>query len=224
MVIMTFSVKPKYLFVVLFIFISFLDVLGLLMKVSLLELIAKPLIILSLMAIYISSVKKKNYWFLTALFFSFLGDVFLLDKNNMFLLGIAAFLITQLIYIKIIMGHLEKSTLANKMTAILPFAGFFLVLIYILFENLDGYLWPVVIYGLTISMFGVVSLLNYITKKTTSTRLLLLGALLFIASDSMIALNKFYEPQEFYSVLIMITYILAQYLICNYMISKSTTI
>ena len=221
---MTFTVKSKYLFLVLFIFISLLDVLGLLMKVSLLELFAKPLIILSLMAIYVTSVRKKNYWFLIALFFSFLGDVFLLDKNNMFLLGIAAFLITQLIYIKIIMSHIEKSPLANKMSAILPFAVFFMVLIYILFENLNGFLWPVVIYGLTISLFGVVSLLNYITKKTTATRLLLLGALLFIASDSMIALNKFYEPQEFYSVSIMITYILAQYFICRYMISKSSTI
>ncbi|MBT8384427.1 MAG: lysoplasmalogenase [Bacteroidia bacterium] len=220
---MAITVKSSTIFKILFVIVSLLDVVGLLFNVALLELIAKPLIILSLMAIYISSVKNKNYWFLIALFFSFLGDVFLLDKNNMFLLGIAAFLITQLIYIKIIMGHLVKSSSANKMTAILPFAVFFMVLINILFENLDGYLWPVVIYGLSISMFGVVSLLNYITNKSTSTRLLLLGALLFIASDSMIALNKFYEPQEFYSVSIMITYILAQYFICRYMISKSTT-
>ncbi|MBL4643249.1 MAG: hypothetical protein JKY44_06630, partial [Flavobacteriaceae bacterium] len=46
-------------------------------------------------------------------------------------------------------------------------------------------------------------------------------AILFILSDSLIALNKFYEPNELYGVTIMITYIFAQFLICKAMIVKS---
>ncbi|MGB5363802.1 MAG: lysoplasmalogenase [Aureibaculum sp.] len=217
------TVKSSTIFKILFVIISLLDILGLLIHVALLELIAKPFIIISLMAIYLSSVKNKNYWFLAALFFSFLGDVFLLDNNDMFLFGIAAFLITQLLYIKIIIGYLNNSSKSQKLQAILPFAIYFILLIYLLIDNLGEYLIPVLVYGLTISVFGIVSLLNYIINKSQTSKLLLFGAFLFIASDSMIAFDRFYESKGFYSVLIMITYILAQYLICKYLISKSNT-
>ena len=217
------TVKSSTIFKILFVIISLLDILGLLIHVALLELIAKPFIIISLMAIYLTSVKNKNYWFLAALFFSFLGDVFLLDNNDMFLFGIAAFLITQLLYIKIIIGYLNNSSKSQKLQAILPFAIYFILLIYLLIDNLGEYLIPVLVYGLTISVFGIVSLLNYIINKSQTSKLLLFGAFLFIASDSMIAFDRFYESKGFYSVLIMITYILAQYLICKYLIIKSNT-
>ncbi|MGB5464375.1 MAG: lysoplasmalogenase, partial [Aureibaculum sp.] len=176
-------VKLSTIVKILFVIISLLDILGLLFHVALLELIAKPFIIISLMAIYLSSVKNKNYWFLAALFFSFLGDVFLLDNNDMFLFGIAAFLITQLLYIKIIIGYLNNSSKSQKLQAILPFAIYFILLIYLLIDNLGEYLIPVLVYGLTISVFVIVSLLNYIINKSQTSKLLLFGAFLFIASD-----------------------------------------
>ena len=46
-------------------------------------------------------------------------------------------------------------------------------------------------------------------------------SIIFIFSDSLIALNKFYESNDLYGVSIMITYILAQFLICKAMIVKS---
>ena len=43
--------------------------------------------------------------------------------------------------------------------------------------------------------------------------------IMFIASDSMIALHKFHEPKLFYPVAIMVTYVLAQYLIYRFISS-----
>ena len=76
-------------------------------------------------------------------------------------------------------------------------------------------------YGLTISTFGSAALLNYRGNKSTENLWLFIGALIFIGSDSLIALEKFYEPNELYGVAIMVTYILAQFLICKSMIAKS---
>ena len=67
----------------------------------------------------------------------------------------------------------------------------------------------------------ILALLNYRNEKSTENTWLLIGALIFIISDSLIALNKFYEPSEFYGISIMITYILAQFLICKAFILKS---
>ena len=80
---------------------------------------------------------------------------------------------------------------------------------------------PVVIYGITISTFGSVALLNYRGEKSTENLWLCIGAILFVLSDSLIALNKFYEPNEIYGVAIMISYILAQFLICKALIVKT---
>ena len=206
---------------ILFFTVSILDIVGVAFNNSLLQIIFKPLIIPSLIALYYFSIDKKNNWYVVALIFSFLGDVLLMDKNNLFLFGIAAFLITQLLYIKIIASQLKKSNFIQKSIALTPFVIFFFVLITVLKDNLNQFLVPVIIYGIAISVFGVIALLNYQINKTKTAQLLIIGAVIFIASDSIIALHKFHEPKSFYPVAIMITYVLAQYLIYKFMIKVS---
>jgi uncharacterized membrane protein YhhN len=70
-----------------------------------------------------------------------------------------------------------------------------------------------------ISVFGITALQNYLTRNDAASGILLLGALLFIASDSMIAINKFLEPHMVYPVAIMLTYVLAQYFIYQYVVA-----
>ncbi len=206
---------------ILFFTVSILDIIGVAINSSLLQVIFKPMIMLSLMALYYYSVEKKNNWFLLALAFSFLGDVLLMDKNNLFLYGIAAFLMAQVIYIKLIVGQLNKSSLQQKILAIIPFAIFIIVLLGVLKDNLNEFLIPVIIYGLTISIFGIVSLLNYLSDRSKIALILLVGAVLFILSDSMIALFKFHDPKAIYPIATMITYVLAQYLIYQFMTAQN---
>lgn len=205
---------------ILFITISILDIIGVGTNVSWLQIVFKPLIIPSLIALYYYSSEKVNKWYVFALLFSFLGDVLLMDKVNYFIFGIGAFLITQVLFIKIISSQLKKSTMTQKISAITPFLVFYLALIYVLKDNLNELFYPVAFYGFTISVFGMIALLNHLVSKNTSSKYLLIGAVIFIASDSMIALHKFHEPQMVYPVAIMVTYILAQYLIYKFMVKS----
>lgn len=205
---------------ILFFAVSIIEITGVYLDSFLLQTIFKPMIMLSLMALYYFSVSKKNNLYLLALAFSFLGDVFLLDKNNMFIYGIAAFLVTQVLYIYIIVKQMEKPSFFHKYLYAFLFANYVVYLIVLLKPNLGEMLYPVVIYGVTIAIFGWVATLNYVTKRTKLTLVLMLGAVLFIASDSMIALNKFHESKTFYSITIMSTYVLAQYLIFRFMLGK----
>jgi len=207
-------------FLLIFLLVSITDIIAIINDNSLWQTISKPLIIPALAAFYVAGSKSRNKLYILALIFSFLGDVLLLDKSNLFLFGIAAFLITQLLYIAIFSKGLWKSSLGKKFSALFPFALFFIILISILGPGLNDFLIPVVIYGLAISLFGSVSLLRYLVKKNGTSMVLLIGAILFILSDSMIALNKFHEPRAYYSVSIMLTYILAQYLISAYMLKS----
>ena len=204
----------------LFFTVSVLDIVGVFLNNSLIQVIFKPIIIPSLIALYFFTVDKKNNLYILALVFSFLGDVFLLDKNNMFLFGIAAFLITQVFFIVIIVKQMEKPSMFHKYLYAFLFVNYIVYLLSLLKPNLGDLFYPVLIYGVTISVFGLVATLNYVTKRRKSDLILMLGALLFIASDSFIALNKFHEPQSFYPVTIMITYVLAQYLIYKFMVEE----
>ena len=182
----------------------------------------KPLLMVTLVLIYLTSVKKPSFWFVSALFFSFWGDVLLLFKEQYFVFGLASFLLAHILYIKISASFLKKIKLQKVVLVSLPFVVFLIGLLYLIKDNLGDMLIPVVVYGITISSLGAVTLLNYVQEKSTSNLWLFLGAIIFIISDSLIAINKFYEPQEIYGLTIMATYIVAQYLICKAVISKNS--
>ncbi|PHR74002.1 MAG: hypothetical protein COA67_01150 [Lutibacter sp.] len=203
----------------LFVLVVVLDIVGILTGNQLMRLVFKPLIILVLMMYYSVIVEPENKLYLAVLFFSFLGDVFLLFDSKMnFMLGLASFLIAHILLIKIVVGVLKKSSIRQKLIAIIPFAITFFGLIFLLKDNLGELLIPVIVYALIITVFGVVSFLNYLTDKSVPNLLLLGGATFFILSDSTLAINKFYQSETYFPVFIMITYVLAEYLICRFMI------
>ena len=157
---------------------------------------------------------------LLALIFSFMGDVFLMFEGELyFIVGLVSFLIAHLFFIKIVFGRLQKSTISKILVSIFPFLTLFLFLIFFLKDTLNELLIPVIIYGFTISIFGVVAMLDYVNTKTTQSFLMFVGALIFISSDSILAINKFYNTTQIFAVLIMITYIVAQYLIYRSMVT-----
>lgn len=215
------KMKNKLLTIVLtilFFTVSVLDITGIALNNSLMQMIFKPMIILSLMALYYFSAENKNNWYLLALAFSFLGDVLLMDKNNLFLFGIASFLITQIIFIVIIVKQMERPSAFHKYLYAFLFVNYIVYLLNLLKPNLGELFYPVTVYGVAIAVFGLVATLNYVTKRTKPALVLMLGAGLFIASDSMIALNKFHEEKTYYPMAIMVTYVLAQYLIYRFMV------
>ncbi len=205
---------------IVFLAVFMADVWAVITDNSIGEMIFKPLLMTTLAIVYLVSVKKSNFWFISALFFSFWGDVLLLFKEQFFVFGLASFLLAHIIYIKITAGFLQKISIKKILLATLPFVVFFVLLLNLIFDGLGVMKIPVIIYGITISSFGAVALLNYISRKTTDSLWLFLGAIVFIVSDSVLAINRFYEAKEVYGIIIMITYIVAQYFICKSIIFK----
>jgi len=208
--------KKNRLFLGVFIVVSVLYVIGILIDNITVRLIFKPLIILSLMGYYIESVRVKSKLFIWALFFSFLGDVFLLFESELyFMLGLGAFLISHTLFIALVINSIGVSSVKQKIIATIPFVITFTSLLLLLKNSLGALLLPVVVYGFVISVFGIVSLVNYFAYKSKASFLLLLGSVFFVTSDSILAINKFYEPKNYYPAIVIITYIVAQFLICR---------
>ena len=81
-------------------------------------------------------------------------------------------------------------------------------------------LYPVLIYGMTLSLFATVSQVANEERRSIKSLYMLIGAIVFIVSDSLLAVNKFYYTAPFFDIIVMFTYILAQYLIYRSMILR----
>ncbi|MGC6284924.1 MAG: lysoplasmalogenase [Polaribacter sp.] len=209
-----------YAATILFLLTSGLHIFGLFYSFSLAN-YTKPFLIPTLGFLYFVSSKKLNFWVIGALVFSYLGDILLLDKAQYFVFGLASFLVAHLLYIKVTANEIQKVIWKEILLVSIPFVLFLFGLLQLLFPNLNEMKIPVVVYGVVISSFGASTLMVYRQEKSTEHLWLLLGALLFILSDSLIAINTFYSANEMYPFLIMTTYILAQYLIVKSFIVKS---
>lgn len=180
--------------------------------------ITKPAIVISLIFLFLKTSESlsepiKSLTIL-ALVFSVLGDILLMfvDKSpHFFTLGLVAFLTAHVMYVLVFLKH------RNKQKSPIGFISVLLVyaasLFYFLNGNLGDMFIPVIIYMLVILSMATAAYLRKDKVNILSYGLVFFGALFFLISDSILALNKFYAPLNYSDYSIMITYALAQYLI-----------
>lgn len=182
---------------------------------------AKSLIMLSLIGYYMSAVKgKRNGHFVRAMFFCWAGDVVLLMQNNaetFFMLGLFAFLLGHLQYIYAYrqLQWADPAPIATRAKVLVALPIYLIggMLIVLLYPGLGSLMVPVLIYSLVLVVMVQTAVYRYRRTGPDSFGLVFAGAGLFMLSDSLLAINKFYTPFAGAAGVIMLTYILGQYLI-----------
>jgi uncharacterized membrane protein YhhN len=182
--------------------------------------LVKALIIPVLIWLYLRFIRQEVNRFhgavIAALLFSWAGDVILQltqFDEGFFMMGLASFLVAQVIYAIAFFSSRGPNLLVRKPWLALPVLLYGFLILWLLWDGLGDMLIPVIVYCVVIlaMLLGAVNRKNKVNPQ--SYRLLLYGALLFVLSDSMLAVNKFVEPFELARVAIMTSYITAQYLI-----------
>lgn len=141
-----------------------------------------------------------------ALLFSACGDVLLaLPVEHSFAAGLGAFLCAHLVYIA---AFLHRFSYRTQYWPIAIGLSLFAITAGLLLVPATGILKPAVtVYLVIITVMGITAVFFH------SSRLLIAGALCFITSDTVLAVNEFLIPLSGASYSIMITYYLAQLLI-----------
>ena len=170
--------------------------------------------------IFIAELHKSNTLsrlMLSAFLFSWIGDILLMsDASLFFILGLSAFLIAHIIYIIAFTKSLrqKKNTLLKqKFYLALSFYLVAAIIFVILQPHLLNLMIPVLFYTLILTTMVVSALNLYGQIPKKAWLLILAGAFLFMISDTSLAFNKFYSPLPFSNLIIMSTYVAAQYLI-----------
>ena len=189
----------------------------------------KPLLMVTLFVWFYLQTKEsvnskfRNY-LLLSIVFAFGGDTFLMFlpfDEIFFLLGLGSFLIGQLFYVFAFSNSIAtpKGSFNKPMGAMLliVFLSYYAILMYALFPYLEDFLIPVLVYGVAVCAMGVSSGWRLNKVSIESFLLVFIGAMLFVLSDTIIAVNQFLYKGNLLNaqVFIMITYVLAQYLIAK---------
>ncbi|EON75126.1 hypothetical protein ADIS_4297 [Lunatimonas lonarensis] len=184
---------------------------------------SKPLIVTGLLFYFLTSTKSIKGSILrksvaAGLVFSIAGDSLLLF-SNLFLYGLGAFLMTHICYIiafKLTQNHGFNPLKVNFVQTFLFNLPIYIAAAFVYFlirKNLQDLQVPVVIYIMAIVMMTTMARERFGRTNAASFWQVFLGAVLFLVSDSILALNRFYQPIEDAGVLIMGTYTMAQLLI-----------
>jgi uncharacterized membrane protein YhhN len=141
---------------------------------------------------------------------SLAGDVFLMLPSDRFLPGLASFLLAHLFYIA---AFTDGFRFGRSCRALWPFGLYGLLIFLILLPTLGPMKWPVLGYILVILAMGWQAWVRWAATGRRPALWAFLGALLFIVSDSVLALNRFYQPLGPAQAVILSTYFTAQWLI-----------
>jgi len=183
-----------------------------------LHMVVKPLIVLSLIGYVMWQGKllqtTRKSLLLLALFCSMVGDILLMfdDQNpQFFIFGLIAFLVAHVMYILLFLKDRNHSK--NALPFILVLLIYASALFYLLKDGLGEMLIPVIAYMLVILTMATTAFLRKDKASKQSYLPVFVGALMFMLSDSLLALNMFYQPIPFANFAIMMTYALAQFFI-----------
>lgn len=210
----------KINWVILFLLVLTGNIAGMYMNSPWLEGITKPLLMVVMIIYFVSSVNTISSalkkWIMAALAFSWLGDVLLMfqqDKPIFFLLGLSAFLIAHIFYILFFHKVRVNEQVKSRWWLLAIVTVYYAALITLLYPHLADMKVPVPVYGIVISFMLLLAMHMLFIKNSKAGQLMMTGAVLFILSDSILAINKFYQPFEAAGLLIMLTYGIAQLLI-----------
>jgi uncharacterized membrane protein YhhN len=186
-----------------------------------LEYVAKPGVMLALLAWLwgVSGFRGGLFWFALGLFFSLWGDIFLMLTRDLFIPGLISFLLAHLAYVIGFTRTLPPANYASLALAlaVTAAAGFVYrrVASGLTASGNPKLKTPVFLYTNVISLMLLTALLTLLRSEWRPEPALLasLGALLFFLSDGILAWNKFVAPLRYGKLAVIASYHLGQVLI-----------
>ncbi len=208
--------KKQY-WLIFFCVIVIADLAAIQLNYKIAEYIFKPLIVIWLLAYFNLQLKaiRSNLkkWVIAALLFSWLGDVLLMlqgDNPLFFLSGLSAFLVAHIFYILFFHSIRIKEEIKSRWWLLLIIVVYYTGLITLLSPWLADMKLPVRIYGIVISFMLLLAMHMVFIKNKNAGLWMMSGAILFVISDSVLAINKFYQSCEMGGIVVMLTYGVAQ--------------
>ena len=181
--------------------------------------ISKPLLMPLLACFYMFDNTNLNLWVILGIAGGFLGDVFLMipDPNKtkrFFKFGLISFLLGHVFYIVALLLMTDFSNYQWwSILLSIPYIVIGVIVYPRLIKHTGKMKIPVTIYLIVIILMGLFTSFLWGGREPSGVILLMMGALVFIISDTINAFNKFAKEILYERLYTMSTYLLGQFLL-----------
>lgn len=186
-------------------------ILGDFLKKPVLKYIFKPLttILIITLALYQQAEVSEAYKYLiiAALVFSLAGDIFIMLPTDKFVQGLASFLVAHIFYI---LAFTSGFGPFFEWPYLLPALIYTLVFLRILLPKTAELKIPVLIYSMVLMIFLWQAMGRAFYLADNNSLYVLAGSILFVASDSVLAYDRFVKSFKYSQAFILSTYWAAQ--------------
>jgi len=172
----------------------------------------KPLTTTILLIVALSGDTRRGYTIAVAigLALSLAGDVFLMLPGDRFISGLIAFLLAHIAYI---IAFSVDVSFGGKPLLLLPYSLVAAAVVLLLWEKLGKLRAPVLAYVATIVVMAWQAASRAVELQSVGATMAAVGAALFVVSDGTLAINRFRRHFQAAQVVIMATYVAAQWFI-----------
>src|SRR5262245_17045588 len=178
--------------------------------------IFKPLATILILALALSlrsSSARYKRAIIVGLLCSLAGDIFLMLPGDLFLQGLISFLLAHVCYL---IAFTVDAPLMSRKLPYLAFALLAGVVLVFLWPGVPAALRiPVIIYVALLATMAAQAAVRWRLHPSRETAYAALGGALFVASDAMLACNRFGFPFAASTAMILATYYAAQFLIAK---------
>ncbi|MFX1309654.1 MAG: lysoplasmalogenase [Promethearchaeota archaeon] len=214
----------EYIFLVIFFIIAIIEGFGEHKDNKKIIYITKPLLMPLLILFYIfgvfeatAAITRIDWFIVVALIGGCAGDIFLMlkDQDKWFIFGMGAFLVNQIFYI--ISFFVSISNITNfNIWGIFLLGPVILLLIFMVprfINKTEDMKIPVLVYLVAILLMHIAAILRLAEFQGLPFILVYIGSISFIFSDATIAVNKWDTEVTHGRLIIMTTYVMAQFYI-----------
>lgn len=199
---------------ILFLLLSSLNIISIKKHNKSIRIITKPLLMPTLLFAYLYNASCSSNSIVFALIFGFLGDTFLLGDGIFFTAGLISFLLGHIFYIAALLTPIYLSKIPFYIYIfILPY----LIYGFIVYNKLSPFMKSIKLQGLlyfiVLIFMSFSSFLRIYSIHGYQFWFPLIGSILFVMSDTVLAFNEFKSTTAFREIIVMLTYIMAQLLI-----------
>ncbi len=215
----------EYIFLVIFVIVAIIEIFGEFKENTKIIYITKPILMPLLILFYIfgvietTSITRVDWLIVVALIGGMGGDIFLMLKNEdkWFLPGMGSFLINQIFYIIAFFLSITDYVAFNLWGLLLIIPALLILAFTVprFINKTEDMKIPVLIYMVAILVMHISALLRMADPRLQGLPfvLIFIGSLSFIFSDASIAVNKWAGEFKNARLIILTTYILAQFYI-----------
>ncbi len=179
----------------------------------------KPLLMPVLTLSYWLHAKEKNQYFVLALFFALLANIFFISKDfNSIVIASVFSIIYRGLIIYIVLKQVKINNFLPVFLGSIPFGALFIYLTFLTMNELENGLYIYLVQVLFLSFLGGISLSNYMMEESKKNFWLLLSIVLFAFIQFILVLKLFYLSVIIFQPISMAFFVIAQFALYKYML------